>query len=343
MSRRWTAGLLALFLTGVFLSACSAPLSGEAPQALEGKAEAALVQPPVTEEIAPIPSATVVRTVTPTETAVPPTPTVPPSPTRESTASPTPEPPTSPIATPMLLPSPAPTYSPAPAEVRVPILMYHYVSELPPDADSYRHNLTVVPAKFEEQLRYLKEQGYETVTLADVYLALNEGKVLPEQPIVLTFDDGYKDAYTSALPLLLKYGFVGEFFLLATPAHYEATHYMTWAEVKLMADAGMSMQAHGRDHYDLTGRPYDFLVYQVLGAKEAVESHTGQPVYFFCYPSGRYDDAVMKVVESAGYWGAVTTEWGATQRLDNRYAWPRIRVPGHWSLADFADVLEQLR
>ena len=224
----------------------------------------------------------------------------------------------------------------------MPILMYHYISELPPDADIYRRDLTVTPEHFEAQLGYLRDQGYQTVTLANVHATLTTGKPLPARPIVLTFDDGYKDAYTHALPLLQAYGFVGEFFVLATPAHYEAPAYMTWAEMRTMADAGMSFQAHGRDHYDLTNRPYDFLVYQILGAKEAVEAHTDRPVTFFCYPSGRHDAAAEAVVESAGYLGAVTTAWGTELRLDNLYTWPRIRVKGAWGTAEFASVLASL-
>lgn len=292
------------------------------------------------------PTATLLPTMTPTATALPTaTPTPPPSPTPLPTATPTPSPtlPVSPVSTPELLsPLPTPTYPPPPEEVHVPILMYHYISELPADADSIRRGLTIEPAMFEAQLQYLQEHGYTTVTLADVYATLTTGKPLPEKPIVLTFDDGYLDAYTDALPLLQQYGFVGEFFVLATPAHYEAPGYMTWDEIRLLSEAGMSVQGHGRDHYDLRNRAYDFLVYQILGIKEAVEAHTNRPVVFFCYPSGKYDDDVLAVVESAGYWGGVTTEWGATERFDNRYTWPRIRVSGSWSLDTYASVLEGL-
>jgi peptidoglycan/xylan/chitin deacetylase (PgdA/CDA1 family) len=336
-----------LFLTLLLcLAGCSSSPGiggvGALPKKLAEAATMATDTPTLTDT--PAPTLTVTSTATPTPlstaTATPtptpsPTPTVTPAPTETPSSTPPP------TETPTPLP-PTPTYPPPPEVVHVPILMYHYVSELPEDADVYRRDLTVIPAHFEEQLQYLQVQGYQSILLADIYETLTTGKPLPEKPVVLTFDDGYKDAYTGALPLLQKYGFVGEFFVLATPAHYESPQYLTWADVRAMADAGMSMQAHGRDHYDLTERAYDFLVYQILGAKEAVEAHSGQPVRFFCYPSGRYDNATIAVVESAGYWGAVTTAWGAELRLDNRFTWPRIRVKGNWSLDNFVRVIEQV-
>ncbi len=282
-----------------------------------------------TSTLTPSPTATSTATATPTPT---PTPTSTPQPTATPTQT----------STPTQTPPPTATYPPPPEEVHVPILMYHYISDLPADADYIRRGLTVELANFEAQLQYLQEHGYQTILLRDIYDALNLGKPLPEKPIVLTFDDGYQDAYEHAWPLLTEYGFVGEFFVLATPAHFEAENYMTWGEMAELSASGMSIQGHGRDHYDLQGRDYDFLVFQILGIKEAVEAHTEQPVTFFCYPSGKYDDNVLAVVESAGYLGAVTTKWGATQTLENRYTWPRIRVQGEVPLETFAGVLAGL-
>ncbi len=237
-------------------------------------------------------------------------------------------------------PTPTPTEVPVPDEVDVPILMYHHVSELPPDADVYRRDLTVSPEAFEAQLQYLERAGYHPVTLTDVYLNLTQGYPLPEKPVVLTFDDGYRDAYEVVFPKLLDHGFPATFFVLATPAHYESEEYLTWAQAREMSDAGMSIQAHGRDHVDLRGRPYDFLVYQILGIKEAIEYHTDRTPRFFCYPSGRRDDRVIKVLESAGYWGAVTTEWGQTHTRDSLFEMPRLRIRGADSLAVFIAKLE---
>lgn len=224
-------------------------------------------------------------------------------------------------------------------EIRVPILMYHYVSELPPNPDRYRRDLTVLPENFAAQLQYLANAGYHTITLDDLYLYWTEGYPLPEKPIILTFDDGYRDAYEIVFPMLLKHGFTGTFFVLATPAHFEHPDYLTWAQMKEMSDAGMDIEAHGRDHVDLRGRSYDYLVYQILGIQEAIHYHTGRLPRFFCYPSGRYDADVIAVLRSAGYWGAVTTRWGDTVTFADRYEMPRIRIRGSDTLESFIEKL----
>lgn len=236
--------------------------------------------------------------------------------------------------------TPTSTPVPLPEEADVPILMYHYVSELPPDADAYRRDLTVSPQMFEAHLEYLDRADYHPITLTDLYLHLTEGYPLPEKPVVLTFDDGYRDAYEVVFTKLLHYGFPGTFFVLATPAHYESEAYLTWSQMKEMSDAGMDIQAHGRDHLDLRGRSYDFLVYQILGIKEAIEHHTGRVPRFFCYPSGQWDGDVIDVLESAGYWGAVTTQWGRTHKREDLYEMARLRMHGGESLESFIGKLE---
>ena len=227
-----------------------------------------------------------------------------------------------------------------PDQAEVPIMMYHYVSELPPNADIYRVDLTVLPEDFEAQLQYLAEAGYHAITLTDLHLHLTQGYPLPDKPIVLTFDDGYRDAYEVVFPLLLEYGFTGTFFVLATPAHYEWDQYMTWAQMREMAETGMEIQSHGRDHVDLRDSSYDYLVYQILGIQEAIQHNVGRPPRFFCYPSGRYDSGVIDVLEAAGYWGAVTTEWGRTHTQDERFVMQRIRVRGNGTLEDYVAYLE---
>jgi len=219
--------------------------------------------------------------------------------------------------------------------------MYHYVSEPPPDADAIRRDLSVAPQQFTAQLAWLREAGYTSITLRELTLALQMGYALPERPVVLTFDDGYRDAYEQAFPLLQEHGFVGTFFLITSMADMGNPSYVTWEQVSEMSAAGMEMQAHCYSHMDLRGRSVDYLVWQVLGAKEAIEARTHVPVRFFCYPSGKYDGRVMQVLHSAGYWAAVTLIEGVEQRSTAPFELQRIRVRGGYDTETIASYVER--
>jgi peptidoglycan/xylan/chitin deacetylase (PgdA/CDA1 family) len=216
--------------------------------------------------------------------------------------------------------------------------MYHYVSAPPAGADIYRRDLSVKPAQFEAQLAWLRSQGYQGIRLTDLVYYLAQGRPLPEKPVILTFDDGYRDNYTNAFPLLLKYGYVGTFFLVTRPIDDEDPAYLSWDMVKEMHQAGMDMEPHGYRHNDLRGRDVDFLVYEIVGAKEAIEARTGEICRFFAYPSGSYDRQTIAVLRSAYFWGAVVTEQGITQRSDHSFELKRIRIRGGFTVQDFADL-----
>jgi len=224
--------------------------------------------------------------------------------------------------------------------LRVPILMYHYVSNPPDPSDAVRVDLSVPPDRFAEHLAYLRAAGYEAITLRDLMLALQAGAFLPERPIILTFDDGYRDAYTEAFPALQRAGFVGTFFLITQPIDAKNSAYLTWDQVVEMHAAGMDMEAHGYTHMDLRGRDADYLVWQMLGPKEAIEERTGDTVRFFCYPSGSYDELAIRVLHSAHYWAAVTTQEGVDHASDRPFELKRVRVHGWYTAEDLAAALD---
>jgi peptidoglycan/xylan/chitin deacetylase (PgdA/CDA1 family) len=225
-------------------------------------------------------------------------------------------------------------------QVRVPILMYHRIDEPGPGADAYRQDLSVTPKNFKKQLAYLRQEGYESITLNDLALHLTVGKPLPPKPIVLTFDDGYADAYTRAFPRLQRFGFTGTFFLVSAPIEAQNPDFLSWAQVEEMHAAGMKFEPHSYDHPDMRNRGFDFVVYQVLAPKEAIEARTGETCRFFAYPSGRYDQYVIDVLRSAGYWGGVLTEQGATHALDDLFTLRRVRVRGEDDLDTFVRKLD---
>lgn len=218
--------------------------------------------------------------------------------------------------------------------------MYHYISQPPADADIYRLDLSVTPTNFELQVAWLRSQGYESITLQDLVYHLTLGWQLPDKPVIFTFDDGYRDNYVNAFPVLKKYGYVGTFFLVTQPIDNGDPAYLSWDMVKEMHQAGMDFQPHGYRHFDLRGKNVDLLVYEIVGAKEAIEARTGQTSRFFSYPSGSYDDQTVAVLRSAYFWGAVVTQQGDTHTSDHLFELSRVRVRGEHTLGDFIELLD---
>lgn len=279
--------------------------------------------PTLTPTFTPSPTRTPLPTDTPTGTL---TPTAPPSPTFTPTATNT--------------PTPLPTPSSQGRKLTVPILMYHYLSTPPPGADAIRRDLSVSPELFESHLAYLRQAGYQTISFEDLIYALSQEGELPNNAIIITFDDGYRDNYVNAFPLLRKYGYTATFFVFTQPIDTYNVDYLTWEMVIEMHQAGMEFGSHSYRHSDLSNKDVDFLVYEILGSKEAIEERIQEPVRFFSYPAGRYDDLTIRVLESAHFWGAVTTRWGAEHSHDTRFEMARIRVRGSDTVDDLVEKLD---
>lgn len=326
-------------MTGPVLVLVLVALLGYVPAAERGHQEETVAalsslstpSPTASRTLSPTSSPTATEMVMPTATTMP-----------TETAAPT----NTPLPTNTLAPTPTillPTPDGITRTLSVPILMYHYLSVPPDDADDVRHDLSVTPEMFEQQLRYLKGQGYETISLEELALALQTGYALPDKPIILTFDDGYSGQYENALPLLEEYGFQATFFLITSVIDQGVPAYMSWGQVISLHKRGMEIGAHGYTHADLADRDVDYLTWQVLGSKEAIEERIGEPVRFFCYPSGSYDDLTVHVVASANYWGAVTISFGHEHRSDSMYVLERFRVHGDYTVEDLDKMLRTLQ
>lgn len=314
-ARPWPGLLLLLLLASASLGGCGGEPGAAQPPAGSGTTAVA-VQPGPTTTPNPSPAATPTATPTPTATA---------------TAT----------HTPPATATPWPTPDGMARQARVPILMYHYLSDPPPGADKYRQDLSVSPALFEQHLAYLKAQGYHTITLYDLLDHLTRGAPLPpgDKPVILTFDDGYRDNYENALPLLQRYGFTATFFVLTEVAYQQEAEYLTWDMMHAMQAAGMDVECHARVHEDLTGNDDARLVWQVLGCREAIESELGQRPRFVAYPSGRFDDRVASFFASDNYWGGLTTQQGAVHSSDALFQLQRLRVRNTTSVELLAELL----
>jgi peptidoglycan/xylan/chitin deacetylase (PgdA/CDA1 family) len=223
--------------------------------------------------------------------------------------------------------------------LRVPILMYHYISIPPEDADIYRVDLSVHPNNFRAQMAYLAENGYTTVDLYDLSRAITNQGELPEKPVIITIDDGYLDNYENAFPILQEYGHKATFFVITDLVDREHPGYATWPMLREMAEAGMRIEPHSKTHSDLSGRERDFLIWEILGSQQTVAHHIGYTPRYFAYPGGRYDETAIQILHELGFWGAVTTLGGRWNGFDNRYEWRRMRVRYTTSLPEFIDLV----
>ncbi|MDO8672952.1 MAG: polysaccharide deacetylase family protein [Dehalococcoidia bacterium] len=224
--------------------------------------------------------------------------------------------------------------------VRVPILMYHRIDRLPPDADASRTSLSIIPTDFDTQIRFLKDRGFTSLSLADVYDALQGKRTLPAKPVVLTFDDGYADNYANAFPILKRYSFLGTFFVLTDVTG--TGEYMNWDQLKEMSLAGMKIEVHGRTHSDVTRMTAAQVINQLKGAREALQARLGLDARFYAYPSGRYNDEVIDIVKANGFLAAVTVNYGTEQTLQKAFELKRVRIDGRDGFSVFARKLGEI-
>ena len=205
------------------------------------------------------------------------------------------------------------------AKYAVPILFFHHVasSDGVPDKDK---GLFYPPENFEILCKYLKEHGYTTYPFS----VLESGKALPEKSAILTFDDGYADHATIALPILQKYGLTGTFFVIS--GMVGADGYVTEAQVKALSAAGMEIGSHTVSHADLSRISPEKLHKEVWESKKYLEDLIGLPITTFCYPSGKYNAAVLDEVRKAGYVLARTVKRGFTEDMSKPLEVVGVRV-----------------
>jgi peptidoglycan/xylan/chitin deacetylase (PgdA/CDA1 family) len=219
----------------------------------------------------------------------------------------------------------------------VPILMYHVIAAAPSGVAF--PDLFVRPSDFAAQMHWLAAHGYHAVTLHRVYEYWLRGTPLPEQPIVVSFDDGYLGQHTHALPVLRELHWPGVLNLKVNALKSRYT-LPPW-RVREMLAAGWELDAHTITHPDLTHVDDARLWQEVDGSRLQLERMFHVAVDFFCYPSGRYTGRVVDAVRRAGYLGATTTNYGLARPQDI-YTLSRIRINGSDRINGFARKLESL-
>jgi peptidoglycan/xylan/chitin deacetylase (PgdA/CDA1 family) len=225
--------------------------------------------------------------------------------------------------------------------VRVPILMYHSVTNRPA-AETRR--LAVRPADLADQLGHLKDGGFTPLTFADLATTMRDGEPpLPARPVVITFDDGYADFHTEALPILERYGFAATLFVTTGWLDDAGPHaagrpldrMLAWTQVKEAAAHGVELAGHSHSHPQLDQIGEATLREELSRNKALLEDQIGKPVTTMAYPYGYFNARVRRAVAAAGYEAACAVDNALAAGQHDRFAVPRLTVGRSTTMAKF--------
>jgi peptidoglycan/xylan/chitin deacetylase (PgdA/CDA1 family) len=216
--------------------------------------------------------------------------------------------------------------------------MYHVIAATPPGA-AYA-DLWVSPDAFAHQVAALAHAGYHATTLGAVWRAWHDHGMMPRNPIVVSFDDGYQSQSTHARRTLDRLGWPGVLNLAVRNVGIAGG--LARGEVRAMMRDGWEIDAHTISHVDLTTLDAARLTHEIAGSRAWLRNAFGVAVDFFCYPAGRYNPGVEAAVRAVGYRGATTTNAGIASRAGDPFALPRVRVTLHMTAADLVAVLRRL-
>ncbi len=242
-----------------------------------------------------------------------------------------------------------PLLQPASKVVQVPILMYHHVSDTPPQS-SLAWSLTVTPDMFKQQLDYLQQQGYHTITFNQLFDALYFSAPLPVRPVILTLDDGYADVYQFTLPLLQQHHFTATFYIISGKVGWQG--YMNWNNLHDLLAQGMQIGSHTVHHVDM-GKTYldspALAQVELQQSKATLEKQLGMVIQQFCYPSGEpfrsesvsLQQDIVALLWQDGYLGATTDpgRTGIDQDSQAPFDLLRTRVDGRETFDEFVQSL----
>lgn len=220
-----------------------------------------------------------------------------------------------------------------------PILVYHYVEYVTDERDTIRKSLNTPPHLLIKQIETLKNAGYTFVTMSELMDIMDGKTKAPLKPVVLSFDDGYRDFYTDVFPILKKYNAKAIAYVVS--GFLDQPNYMFAWQIKEIAKSGLvEIGAHTVHHYSLRGLDTLTVKYEVEQSKKDLETLLNIPIVSFAYPDGSFDDLAAKIVSEAGFKSAATTLHGFEINQNNKYFTYRIH-PGNKTDGWLLNSLEQ--
>lgn len=220
--------------------------------------------------------------------------------------------------------------------LRIPILMYHSISDEDEGRVHPYYRTATSPRVFSEQMGYLHANGYRTLNLEEAVGRLAEPRS-PQKWVVITFDDGYADFLQHAYPVLAGYGFTATVFLPtayigATTQCFKGRPCLTWSQVGELSRAGISFGSHTVTHPQLSLLADRELEYEIAGSKREIEDHLGGPIDSFAYPyafpetQSAFLGRLRHWLCEAGYRNGVCTNIGSEDGRADRLFMRRLPI-----------------
>lgn len=240
----------------------------------------------------------------------------------------------SPIASPSATPTASPSATPRPLTfkemnvlygpcVYLPTLMYHHIQPMEEAKAANHQYLNVAPETFRSQLQYIKNRGYSVVTMSDLINFFDQNTPLPPKPLLITIDDGYKDNYTYAFPILKEFSYPATIFL--STGLMQNGDYLDWSQISEMNGQRILLANHTWSHKNLQSKQ-DIVSKEIqLADTQLTQRGLGSPKVF-AYPYGITSNQAKIELKNQNYLLAFTTVPGSTLCKKQRFDLPRVRV-----------------
>lgn len=222
--------------------------------------------------------------------------------------------------------------------------MYHSIG-------SNKEFFTVSSTDFEKQMDYLKNEGYKVISVTDLVSKLKSSQKISPKTVVLTFDDGYRDNYTEAFPILKKHNFQATIFLVTgliggISINRNDTRFemLSWSEIKEMSDSGLiNFFPHSENHKKMTFLTEGEAELEISKSKAILDNFFNKKLSIFAYPFGRHSHGVIEACKKSGIEAAFTVETGRVNIGDNPFLLKRNSVDAQVSFMMFKGIVKRGR
>ena len=221
-------------------------------------------------------------------------------------------------------------------KLEIPILMYHNILA---NHEAGGTPSSIYEHQFEEQMNYLAENNFETITLPDVLELTNNKNKNTKKPVVITFDDGYENNFTYAFPILKKHNLKATIFIIVN--RVASANYMSWQQLEEMSNFGIDMQSHTFSHKPLETLSTTAITHELQASKKILGERLKKPVDFISFPHGSCNKNIIENTKKLGYQGSCTSQPGIFNSHDSPYNIKRIDVRRSYDIQDFEKIVNK--